>query len=302
MTSLSNLLLANRCKIPATLQQLNDLTIRAGAEVAKTVEATGVDHPAWNNLYYGVTPRKADYHLAALAKDFPEVAALLKPAVIRLIVDLAAQDVARAEKKAALLARRADKAVKASKKKALGVDLTKVGGTKATEATFAILVAALEPLRAAYEVQVIGHITNIVEDYAAKLAKFGNDYNAAFTVQHTHCNRVYIPNGFFQWFTASGRIATIHADVTNRIAKAAKEQATDEFLSFAAKMTGKIDTAANGVAVAKIDATSSGRIWEQSTTSVTLTNGTTQVWHTQSIVNTSVLGNMFNQWPTRRTD
>ena len=114
MTSLSNLLIANRCKIPATLQQLNDITIRGGAEVAKTVEVSGVDHPAWNNLYYSVTPKKAHKHLAALAKDFPEVAALLKPAVIRSIVDLAAQDVARAEKKAALLARRANRAANAS--------------------------------------------------------------------------------------------------------------------------------------------------------------------------------------------
>ena len=302
MTSIQNILLANRCKIPATTKQLNDFTHQYGADLAKAVEAEGVDHPAWNNLYYGVTPRKADYHLAALAKDFPEVAALLKPAVIRSIVDLAAQDVARAEKKAALLARRANRAAKVEKKNALGVDLTKVGGTKATEATFAILVAALEPLRAAYEVQVIGHITNIVEGYAAKLANFGNDYNAAFTVQYTHCNREYIPGGFFDYFTASGRIATIRPDVTDRIAKDAKRQATDEFLSFAAKLTGKIDTAANDVPVAKIEANSSGRIWEQSTTTVTLTNGATQVWHTQSIVNTSVLGNAFNQWPTRRAD
>ena len=54
--------------------------------------ATTTDHPGWHKLYYGVTAKKAEKHLAELAKDFPAVAALLAPAVAQSLLDLAAAD------------------------------------------------------------------------------------------------------------------------------------------------------------------------------------------------------------------
>ncbi len=40
-------------------------------------------------------------------------------------------------------------------------------------------------------------------------------------------------------------------------------------------------------------------IWGESYLTVTTIAGAKQTWKTQQIVNVSVLGNYFNQWPTR---
>jgi hypothetical protein len=48
-------------------------------------------------------------------------------------------------------------------------------------------------------------------------------------------------------------------------------------------------------------ATVTGDLWSGSTLNVTLDDGTRQTWTTKCILNVSVYGKLFNQWPTRRT-
>lgn len=64
------------------------------------------------------------------------------------------------------------------------------------------------------------------------------------------------------------------------------------FDSFVLKLDGKVGahTAAELIA---------GATWDYSILRVTMADGTVQKWKTQSIVNCSVLGTLFNQWPTR---
>jgi hypothetical protein len=75
------------------------------------------------------------------------------------------------------------------------------------------------------------------------------------------------------------------------------------FDSFVCKLTGKIEAAAKteGNDNPLIDtAILKGLLWDGCTLTVTL-NGGTQTWVTQCIINRSVLGKLFNQWPTRRS-
>lgn len=65
------------------------------------------------------------------------------------------------------------------------------------------------------------------------------------------------------------------------------------FDSFVCKMLKKI-----GVDI--ISATFTGIIWDGCTLTVQCADGTTQVWNTKCILNQSVYGKLFNQWPTRR--
>jgi hypothetical protein len=64
------------------------------------------------------------------------------------------------------------------------------------------------------------------------------------------------------------------------------------FDAFVLKLDGKVGAHAAAVLV-------SGATWTYSILRVTLADGTVQDWKTQRITNCSVLGKLFNQWPTR---
>ena len=77
--SLQSLLLANRCLVALSEERRHAVSAQFNLPIESV--ATTTDHPGWHKLYYGVTAKKAEKHLAELAKDFPAVAALLAPAV-----------------------------------------------------------------------------------------------------------------------------------------------------------------------------------------------------------------------------
>lgn len=84
------------------------------------------------------------------------------------------------------------------------------------------------------------------------------------------------------------------------VTRDAKLAAENDVASFAAKLTGKID-GAEDIGSAKVAGISFlGNLWTGSTLHVRLDDGRQQVWATQVILNTSCLGKVFNQWPTRR--
>ncbi|MNE44768.1 hypothetical protein D3C80_1390130 [compost metagenome] len=75
--------------------------------------------------------------------------------------------------------------------------------------------------------------------------------------------------------------------------KQAQENASAQYDAFIAKLEAKI-----GEVTAAI--LSGEHVWGHSILTVTKADGTTEKWKTQMIVNVSVLGNLFNQWPTRK--
>lgn len=74
---------------------------------------------------------------------------------------------------------------------------------------------------------------------------------------------------------------------------ASMQRAEEDYRAFIAKMVGKIG---GGVANAK----AVGNPWSNSVLTVEMNDGTTQVWHTQTIVNYSKYGKPFYQFPSRQ--
>jgi len=81
-------------------------------------------------------------------------------------------------------------------------------------------------------------------------------------------------------------------DGAARFVQRQMEETAASFDSFVLKLDGKVG--AHTAAELVIGAT-----WCYSILRVTMADGTVQRWKTQSIVNCSVLGKLFNQWPTR---
>lgn len=73
----------------------------------------------------------------------------------------------------------------------------------------------------------------------------------------------------------------------------AKEAAADHYQSFVCKLVAKVG--------AHTAATLDGNhVWGHSILAVTMPDGSIQKWKTQQIVNCSVYGLLFNQWPSRK--
>ena len=73
-----------------------------------------------------------------------------------------------------------------------------------------------------------------------------------------------------------------------------REAAAADFIAYVGKLNAKV-----GKHKAAVLVQDTNYLWHDSTIIVTLEDGTTQRWNTKVIVNCSVLGTLFNQWPTR---
>jgi len=94
----------------------------------------------------------------------------------------------------------------------------------------------------------------------------------------------------------------LRSDNAQRIQKEAELNAKLSLEGYCEKMALKVAKEAGNVPVTS--ATYHGNVnpWGYSHIEVALGDGTKQMWRTQMIVNTSCLGKLFNQWPTRRVD
>lgn len=73
-----------------------------------------------------------------------------------------------------------------------------------------------------------------------------------------------------------------------------KEGAKASYRAYVRKLVGKIGEVTEATLV------STAGVWGSSSLKVITVEGARQVWNTQQIVNVSVLGKLFNQWPTRQ--
>lgn len=78
-----------------------------------------------------------------------------------------------------------------------------------------------------------------------------------------------------------------------RLRQIAKQDADALVDSYLHKLAGKIGKEISS-------ATTNGNIWDYATLVVTCCDGEVQTWRTNCILNQSVYGKLFNQWPTRR--
>lgn len=89
------------------------------------------------------------------------------------------------------------------------------------------------------------------------------------------------------------RIVEMSDTMSARFIERAKEDAAAQYDAFVNKLIEKI----GAVASAKLEG---DHVWGFSYLTVTLPDGSKEVWKTQMIVNVSKLGKLFNQFPTRR--
>jgi hypothetical protein len=83
------------------------------------------------------------------------------------------------------------------------------------------------------------------------------------------------------------------AEKIERMVTEAQEMAAQQYDLFVAKLVRKVGEV--------VSATLSGNhVWGHSILTITKADGSVERWKTQQIVNQSVLGTLFNQWPTRK--
>lgn len=88
-------------------------------------------------------------------------------------------------------------------------------------------------------------------------------------------------------------IVKMNPATINMFIEESERMAEIEYDEFVFKLNNKIGEV--------VDAELSGNhVWGYSILTVTLPNGEVQRWKTQQIVNTSKLGKLFNQWPSRK--
>lgn len=85
----------------------------------------------------------------------------------------------------------------------------------------------------------------------------------------------------------------MNAERVELFVKQAREAAAAQYEAFVAKLIHKV----GDVTEASL---SGNHVWGHSILTVTKPDGTVERWKTQTIVNVSKLGTVFNQWPTRK--
>lgn len=194
-----------------------------------------------------------------------------------------------AEQKKQLAAKREERAAREQQKRDLGVDLKKID-ERATPATFAKIIEQLEPVRAHYAA-LIAERHHATAKRQLPLADLRAQRAERIDYGYFRTERDCVTLRY---------VTTLRPDLDEYIAKRAQAEAAEIVAEFAGKMAGKIDRErAEGASV--VSATiSTANLWSNSTLRVAMSDGSTQEWYTTMILNTSVHGKLFNQWPTRR--
>jgi len=112
-------------------------------------------------------------------------------------------------------------------------------------------------------------------------------------------------------FSRPPYIVALHPGAHAKLATLAAREADIAFDGYIVKLAGKIEAtlpeetkAINSPVPVRVRSVvlNGAAVWEGSVLDVTLSSGARQGWHTKCILNVSVLGKLFNQWPTRRLD
>jgi len=175
------------------------------------------------------------------------------------------------------------------------------------EQTIAVLKAATENIRAAYVARYTElQLATLVRDRAG-LAAVGMDAEiyapypngrmgkteyrqaeAKYRRVRSSFKCITSCRGFHQ-----PEIMVEKEDAEPRLRAHAKQEADALVDSYLYKMAGKIGKEITA-------AETNGNIWDYATLTVTCADGEVQTWRTNCILNQSVYGKLFNQWPTRR--
>lgn len=174
-----------------------------------------------------------------------------------------------------------------------------------SQTTLSPIAAAIEPLRLSMIELCVAAMTRRIDKAQAELEEGGWDLQVVAPYPHSRMSRnEYMSkkwrHEFFtrlsKW-TVSSRPMNAPCPVTwssegaARLIEETKKAASASYEDFVAKMEKKVG--AHSAAKLVVEGT-----WNYSVIEVETPVGV-QRWKTQQIVNVSVLGKLFNQWPTR---
>lgn len=172
------------------------------------------------------------------------------------------------------------------------------------------IIKAIEPLRAdAQDAAEAAFRAQVAQTYT-KLEEAGWDIEKVAPRAHSRMSRRdYKAAQARRWFVGSitetsevrvrlpGEGLIVQADLWSVEKQAARvrEDAGAAFDAFGLKLVGKVG---EGVTEASIKADCG--VWVESTLTVTKADGSAERWLTKRIINCSVHGKLFHQWPTRK--
>ena len=168
------------------------------------------------------------------------------------------------------------------------------------------ITAAIEPLRQISVDNAVAKANRIIAKAHKELAEGGYDLRVVAPrliptlSSQEDCDRntairaLYTSLTDCKHSTGNSNMRVPSHEAEARFIEQTKEAASFQFDKYVAKMISKI----GDVDSAELTHSFENDIWGYSVLTVVIA-GATQRWHTQQIVNTSKLGKLFNQWPTR---
>lgn len=166
---------------------------------------------------------------------------------------------------------------------------------------------AVSPLKQAAEDRARSAITALIETTLADFAAAGNDLNAFAPYPNSGIGRKEYMirlqrRKFVESITSSFKsslrfgepyIRVPSTEGCERVINNTIEAAVAAYDAYVAKLESKIG------AVTEANLSTIGGVWYDSKLTVVKLDNTTETWSTKCILNTSSLGKVFNQWPTR---
>jgi hypothetical protein len=166
---------------------------------------------------------------------------------------------------------------------------------------------AVLPLKQAAEDRARAAITALIDTTLANFAAAGNDLNTFAPYPQSGIGRKEYMirlqrRKFVESITSAVKSSLKHNEPYIRVPSVEGrerainntiEAATAAYDAYVAKLESKIG------AVTEANLISLKDVWYDSKLTVVKLNGSTETWSTKCILNTSSLGKVFNQWPTR---
>ena len=163
------------------------------------------------------------------------------------------------------------------------------------------------PLKQAAEDRARAAITAVIDATIADLAAVGNDVNVFAPYPQSGIGRKEYTirlarRQFVESITASIKgslkpnepyIRLPSTEGRERAINNTVEVATAAYGAYVAKLESKIGAVSDAVL------STIGNLWYDSKLAVVKSDGSVETWSTKCILNTSSLGKVFNQWPTR---
>lgn len=176
------------------------------------------------------------------------------------------------------------------------------------------IAKAVEPVRAEAIARAAKEALAVIAKVEKELAEAGGDRQVyapypnslredkrSFTMKRSKYTLVRLlterdfPEGVYQPSRSSNSPdpARMSPEGCECFVEMAKVDASAQYDAFIAKLETKIGEVTSAILTGE-------HVWGHSILTVTKADGTSEKWKTQMIVNVSVLGNLFNQWPSRK--